>query len=98
MSYGGNADFFGFGRGDREEIVEDDRCCNRGNDSITAFLTTLSPGILVELQYDHRRPARGVFQGFERGNVILTDYNCFPGLVRIAADRINAVAPFVGRG
>jgi hypothetical protein len=61
---------------------------------IVNFLRTLSPGIQVELQYDCQPPACGTFQGFENGNVILTNYNGFPGLVRIAPNRINAVAPF----
>lgn len=94
--YGGNARFWGFDIDGEEDCNYGGCRCRRGNDSIPAFMTTLSPGILVELQYDDQRPARGVFQGFERGNVILTDYNDFPGLVRIAADRVNAVAPFVG--
>ena len=86
MSYGGNAGFWGIGCKDEFEGGHGDR--------IPAFLTTLSPGIRVELQYDHQPPARGTFQGFERGNVLLTDYDGFPGLVRIAANRINAVAPY----
>ncbi|MFD2444904.1 hypothetical protein ACFSO7_13115 [Bacillus sp. CGMCC 1.16607] len=67
---------------------------NIGNNSIVNFLRTLSPGIQVELQYDCQPPACGTFQGFEHGNVILTNFNGFPGLVRIAPNRINAVAPF----
>ncbi len=58
------------------------------------FLATLSPGIRVSLQYDDQPPAFGVFQGFQGGNVILSNYNGFPGLVRIAANRVNAVSPF----
>lgn len=106
MAYGGNANFWGFGRGfDRNCRFDGERGFDGGygfegrrGDSIPAFLTTLSPGVQVELQYDHQRPACGTFQGFERGNVILTDYDGFPGLVRIAPNRINAVAPFVHRG
>ncbi len=62
------------------------------------FLTQLSPGINVVLQYDDAPPAFGTFQGFQGGNVILTNYNGFPGLVRIAANRVNAVSPFSGFG
>ncbi len=62
------------------------------------FLTQLSPGINVVLQYDDQFPAFGTFQGFQGGNVILTNYNGFPGLVRIAANRVNAVSPFSGFG
>lgn len=64
--------------------------------SASQFLRQLSPGIGVVLQYDDQRPAFGVFQGFQGGNVILTNYNGFPGLVRIAANRVNAVSPFSG--
>lgn len=62
--------------------------------SLVPFLRTLSPGICVALQYDCQPPAFGVFQGFQCGFVILSDYNGFPGLVRIAACKINAVSPF----
>ncbi len=68
---------------------------DRGS-SIVNFLRTLSPGIGVVLQYNDRPPAFGVFQGFQGGNVILTNYNGFPGLVRIAANRVNAVSPWTG--
>lgn len=63
--------------------------------NLVHFLCTLSPGILVTLQYDDRPPATGVFQGFENGAVILTNFNGFPGLVRIAPNKINAISPFV---
>lgn len=66
--------------------------------SASHFLRTLSPGIGVVLQYDCAPPAFGIFQGFQGGNVILTNYNGFPGLVRIDPDRINAVSPFSGFG
>lgn len=66
--------------------------------NLTPFLSTLSPGICVVLQYDCQPPAFGVFQGFQGGFVILSNYNGFPGLVRIAACKINAVSPFAGCG
>lgn len=67
---------------------------NYNNDnSIARFLRTLSPGTPVVLQYDDRRPARGIFEGFQNGNVLLSNFNGFPGLVRIAANKVNAVAP-----
>jgi hypothetical protein len=66
--------------------------------SAAQFLRTLSPGINVVLQYDCAPPAFGTFQGFQGGNVILTNFNGFPGLVRIAANRVNAVSPFSGFG
>ncbi|MFC4767233.1 hypothetical protein [Effusibacillus consociatus] len=58
------------------------------------FLLTLSPGTRVTLQYDDQPPAFGVFQGFQAGTVLLTNFNGFPGLVRIAINRINAVSVF----
>jgi hypothetical protein len=62
--------------------------------NLIPFLRTLSPGVGVVLQYDCRPPAFGVFQGFQCGFVLLSNFNGFPGLVRIAACRINAVSPF----
>ncbi|MGE5653730.1 MAG: hypothetical protein ACM3ZQ_05605 [Bacillota bacterium] len=68
-------------------------------DETTAhFLRQLSPGIGVVLQYDCMPPAFGTFQGFQNGNVILSNYNGFPGLVRINPERVNAVSPFSGFG
>jgi|GEM_PF-3669511 len=67
---------------------------NQKENDMSEFLETLSPGIQVILQYDHRPPAYGTFQGFENGNIILTDYDGFPGLVRIASEKVNAVSPF----
>ncbi|MGE5653728.1 MAG: hypothetical protein ACM3ZQ_05595 [Bacillota bacterium] len=70
--------------------------CEFECDSIVKFLKTLSPGVSVVLQYDCQPPAYGCFQGFQDGTIILTNYNGFPGLVRIAIDRVNAVSPFCG--
>lgn len=67
-----------------------------GENNLTPFLSTLSPGIGVVLQYDCQPPAFGIFQGFQCGFVLLSNYNGFPGLTRIAANRINAVSPFSG--
>jgi hypothetical protein len=64
--------------------------------NLTPFLERLSPGIGVVLQYDCRPPAFGIFQGFQCGFVLLSDFNGFPGLTRLAACRINAVSPFSG--
>jgi hypothetical protein len=60
------------------------------------FLATLSPGTGVILQYDCQPPAFGIFQGFQGGFVLLSNFNGFPGLTRIRANRINAVSPFTG--
>ncbi|MGE5654109.1 MAG: hypothetical protein ACM3ZQ_07550 [Bacillota bacterium] len=68
------------------------------NSAVAQFLATVSPGVSVVLQYDCMPPAYGCFQGFQCGNVILTNYNGFPGLVRIAANRINAVSTWCGGG
>jgi hypothetical protein len=67
-----------------------------GECSLVPFLNTLSPGMGVMLQYDCMPPAFGIYQGFQCGYVILNDYNGFPGLVRIIANRINAVSPIGG--
>jgi len=63
------------------------------NKEVIEFLETLTPGIMVELQYDHQPPACGIFQGFLYGNVILTEYDCFADLVHISTNSINAVTP-----
>ncbi|WP_416825797.1 hypothetical protein [Ectobacillus polymachus] len=65
---------------------------SRRSNNIIRFLRRLTPGTRVVLQYDDQRPASGVFQGFQNGNVILTNFNGFPGLVHIAVNRINAVS------
>jgi hypothetical protein len=66
-----------------------------GSNSIARFLRTLSPGTPVVLQYDDQRPACGIFEGFQNGNLILSNFNGFPGLTRINVNRVNAVS--VGR-
>lgn len=77
-----------------ERVIEPEFGRDLFDASAAHFLRTLSPGISVVLQYDCAPPAFGVFQGFQGGNVILTNFNGFPGLVRIAANRVNAVSPF----
>ena len=62
------------------------------NGSIAQFLRTLSPGTRVFLQFNDRAPATGIFQGFQNGTVILTNFDGFPGLVHIAVRSINAVS------
>lgn len=63
-----------------------------GNANLLNFLRTLSPGTCVVLQYDCQPPAIGTFQGFQNNTVILSGFDCFPGLVHIAANKINAVS------
>ncbi|WP_051317175.1 hypothetical protein [Ectobacillus panaciterrae] len=62
------------------------------SNNIVGFLRRLSPGTRVVLQYDDQPPASGVFQGFQNGTVILTNFNGFPGLAHIAVNSINAVS------
>ncbi|MCP8970803.1 hypothetical protein [Ectobacillus ponti] len=82
----------GCGHPQKQNVAPANTCDN--NDSIVNFLRSLSPGTCVVLQYDHQRPAKGIFQGFQNGNLILSDYNGFPGLVRINPCEVNAVSPF----
>ncbi|MFX3625603.1 MAG: hypothetical protein ACE3JP_16595 [Ectobacillus sp.] len=63
------------------------------DNSIVRFLRQLSPGTRVTLQYNDRPPSTGIFQGFQNGNVILSNFDGFPGLVRISVREINAVSP-----
>ncbi|WP_155891094.1 hypothetical protein [Ectobacillus panaciterrae] len=65
---------------------------SRRTNNVVRFLRRLSPGTRVVLQFDDQRPASGVFQGFQNGTVILTDFNGFPGLVHISVKSINAVS------
>ncbi len=60
------------------------------------FLSTLSPGVPLVLQYDFQPPAFGTFQGFQDGLALISNYNGFPGLVRIPVGLINAVSPWGG--
>ncbi|GAB6486910.1 hypothetical protein J0818_29590 [Bacillus cereus] len=65
---------------------------NVGNPSIVHFLRRLSPGTCIALQYDCQPPTTGTFQGFEYGTVILSNFDCFPGLAHVAVNKINAVS------
>lgn len=62
--------------------------------SLVPFLATISPGMRVALQYDCQFPSFGINQGFQGGTLMLSNYNGFPGVVRIAPCSINAVSPF----
>ena len=62
------------------------------SNGIIRFLRKLSPGTRVVLQYDAQPPASGIFQGFQNGTVILSNFNDFPGIVRIKSNRINAIS------
>lgn len=58
-----------------------------------SFSDQLTPGMRVKLQYDNQPPTYGTFQGMENENVLLTDFPPYHGLVRIARESINAIAP-----
>ncbi|MDG4656285.1 hypothetical protein P6P90_02965 [Ectobacillus antri] len=60
--------------------------------SIARFLRTLSPGTPVVIQYDDQKPAHGIFEGFQNGNLILSRFNGFPGLTRVNVNSVNAVS------
>ncbi len=60
------------------------------------FLNSLSPGIPLVLQYDFQPPAFGTFQGFQDGLVLISNYNGFPGVVRIPIGLVNAISPWGG--
>ncbi|MGE5654110.1 MAG: hypothetical protein ACM3ZQ_07555 [Bacillota bacterium] len=66
----------------------------QGGSNLVAFLNSLSPGIEVVVQYDCQPASYGCFQGLREGNVLLTNYNGYPGLVRLRAERINAISVF----
>ncbi|MEB9631708.1 MULTISPECIES: hypothetical protein [Bacillus cereus group] len=58
---------------------------------ILNFLRRLSPGTCIVLQYDSQPPTSGTFQGFQNGLVILSDFDCFPGLAHLALEKINVL-------
>ncbi|MED2039631.1 hypothetical protein P4V58_21170 [Bacillus wiedmannii] len=63
------------------------------NPELAQFLHTLTPGTCIVLQYDCQPPTSATFQGFQGNNVIiLSDFDCFPGLARIAINRINVIS------
>lgn len=96
--------FCGFDCGCERERRERERCERekremerrhreqQGNANLIQFLRTLSPGTCVVLQYDCQPPAIGTFQGFQNNTVILSNFDCFPGLAHIAANKVNAVS------
>ncbi|KMN43190.1 hypothetical protein [Bacillus sp. LK2] len=63
------------------------------NPELLQFLRTLTPGTCIVIQYDRQPPTSATFQGFQGNNVIiLSDFDCFPGLARIAVNRINVIS------
>ncbi|ANC22774.1 hypothetical protein WR52_29055 (plasmid) [Bacillus cereus] len=93
---------FGFGGGcdfnrcddqrDHHRNDENNRQVNN-NPGLLQFLRTLTPGTCIVLQYDCQPPTSATFQGFQGNNVIiLSDFDCFPGLARIAINKINVIS------
>ncbi|MED1269584.1 hypothetical protein P4U03_24010 [Bacillus mycoides] len=97
---------FGFGGGCDFNRCEDRRDHHRdhhrkeenirqvnNNPELLQFLRTLTPGTCIVLQYDCQPPTSATFQGFQGNNVIiLSDFDCFPGLARIAINKINVIS------
>ena len=79
------------------EIITEKKKNNRreqnNNPELLQFLRTLTPGTCIVIQYDSQRPTSATFQGFQGNNVIiLSDFDCFPGLARIAINKINVIS------
>ncbi|PER90924.1 hypothetical protein [Bacillus cereus] len=93
FGFGGGCDFNRFhNRRDHHRKEENIRQVNN-NPELLQFLRTLTPGTCIVLQYDCQPPTSTTFQGFQGNNVIiLSDFDCFPGLARIAINKINAVS------
>ncbi|MFJ8456992.1 hypothetical protein [Bacillus paramycoides] len=93
---------FGFGGGcdfnrcdDRRDHhrKEENKRQENENPELLQFLRTLTPGTCIVIQFDSQRPTSATFQGFQGNNVIiLSDFDCFPGLARIAINKINVVS------
>ncbi|WP_088079854.1 hypothetical protein, partial [Bacillus mycoides] len=93
FGFGGGCDFNRCDdRRDHHRKDENNRQVNN-NPELAQFLHTLTPGTCIVIQYDHQRPTSATFQGFQGNNVIiLSDFDCFPGLARIAINRINVIS------
>ncbi|EJR74358.1 hypothetical protein IK7_05584 [Bacillus cereus VD156] len=79
-------------RRDHHRKDENNRQVNN-NPELLQFLRTLTPGTCIVLQYDCQPPTSATFQGFQGNNVIiLSDFDCFPGLARIAINKINVIS------
>ncbi|PER42349.1 hypothetical protein COL26_23380, partial [Bacillus thuringiensis] len=77
---------------DHHRKDENNRQVNN-NPELAPFLHTLTPGTCIVIQYDCQPPTSATFQGFQGNNVIiLSDFDCFPGLARIAINRINVIS------
>ncbi|OPA38172.1 hypothetical protein [Bacillus cereus] len=77
----------------RKEEREDHRREKNNNPELAPFLHTLTPGTCIVIQYDCQPPTSATFQGFQGNNVIIvSDFDCFPGLARIAINKINVIS------
>ncbi|MGR3779542.1 hypothetical protein ACT1UG_28890 [Bacillus paramycoides] len=77
----------------RENHRKEEPRKEENNPELLQFLRTLTPGTCIVIQYDHQRPTSATFQGFQGNNVIiLSDFDCFPGLARIAVNKINVIS------
>ncbi|MEK4412594.1 hypothetical protein MHB59_29145 [Bacillus sp. FSL L8-0642] len=77
---------------DHHRKEENNRQVNN-NPELLQFLRTLTPGTCLVIQYDCQPPTSATFQGFQGNNVIiLSDFDCFPGLARIAINKINVIS------
>lgn len=96
FGFGGGCDFNNRCHGHREQPRREDQTVNVNNVSnpeLLQFLRTLAPGTCLVIQYDCQPPTSATFQGFQGNNVIiLSDFDCFPGLARIAINKINVVS------
>ncbi|KAB2482077.1 hypothetical protein [Bacillus cereus] len=95
FGFGGGCDFNRC-NGHREQPRREEKTVNVNNISnpeLLQFLRTLAPGTCLVIQYDCQPPTSATFQGFQGNNVIiLSDFDCFPGLARIAINKINVVS------
>ncbi|EJR74652.1 hypothetical protein ACTFSP_22500 [Bacillus cereus group sp. MYBK108-2] len=93
FGFGGGCDFNRCDdRRDHHRKDENNRQVNN-NPELLQFLRTLTPGTCIVLQYDCQPPTSATFQGFQGNNVIiLSDFDCFPGLARIAINKINVIS------
>ncbi|MGE6599898.1 hypothetical protein [Bacillus proteolyticus] len=77
----------------KDDHRKDDHRRDDHNPELRQFLRTLTPGTCIVIQFDSQPPTSATFQGFQGNNVIiLSDFDCFPGLARIAINKINVVS------
>ncbi|MEK4412598.1 hypothetical protein MHB59_29165 [Bacillus sp. FSL L8-0642] len=93
FGFGGGCDFNRCDdRRDHHRKDENNRQVNN-NPELAPFLHTLTPGTCIVIQYDCQPPTSATFQGFQGNNVIIvSDFDCFPGLARIAINKINVIS------